>query len=180
MWPMQPIPSVDLLVEHGAAVINDSKAQSLLDGSFYLSGEIPRVTSYERGMPSQYALIDGKWEPDPLVLDERFLAVSIKSIGAIVFSACSHAGIVNVLRHAREVLDPVPIYGVMGGFHLSGADFDPIIEQTVQDLREFNLKTIVPGHCTGWRAVHALVNAFGDDIVVPSAVGREHRFSALS
>jgi 7,8-dihydropterin-6-yl-methyl-4-(beta-D-ribofuranosyl)aminobenzene 5'-phosphate synthase len=36
----------------------------------------------------------------------------------------------------------------------------------------------VPGHCTGWRAVHALLDAFGEEIVIPSAVGRLHEFIA--
>lgn len=176
LMPMKDIPHLDELSAHGAEVINEPESQSLLENSFYLSGEIPRVTAYEKGLPGQVAWVDGQWEPDPLVRDERFLAVSVKDKGAIVFSACSHAGVINVLRHAREVLDPEPIYGVMGGFHLSGPKFEPIIEETVEDLREFDLKSIVPGHCTGWRAVHALVDAFGDEVVVPSAVGRLHEF----
>ena len=43
-------------------------------------------------------------------------------------------------------------------------------------MKDFGLPRIVPGHCTGWRAVTALVNEFGEDIVVPSAVGRFHVF----
>jgi len=41
---------------------------------------------------------------------------------------------------------------------------------------DFGLDLIVPGHCTGFRAVHALLNEFGDGIVAPSAVGRFHVF----
>jgi 7,8-dihydropterin-6-yl-methyl-4-(beta-D-ribofuranosyl)aminobenzene 5'-phosphate synthase len=66
---------------------------------------------------------------------------------------------------------------VMGGFHLSGAACEPLIPATVADLAEFGLRCIVPGHCTGWRAVHRLVDAFGDGVVVPSAVGRRHVFA---
>ena len=109
-------------------------------------------------------------------MDERFVAVNVRDKGIIVFSACSHAGIVNVLRHAREVFDPVPLYGVMGGFHLAGKACEKIIPETVEDLKSFGLKMIVPGHCTGWRAVHALLDAFGEDVVVPSAVGRLHEY----
>ena len=47
-----------------------------------------------------------------------------------------------------------------------------------EDLRQFELKMMVPGHCTGWRAVHALLDAFGDEVVIPSAVGRRHEFVA--
>lgn len=34
----------------------------------------------------------GTWERDPLVLDERYVAVRVKGRGAVVLSACSHAG----------------------------------------------------------------------------------------
>ena len=152
----------------------------LLDDMFYLSGEIPRVTKYESGLPGHLmrTSADGEWEPDPWLLDERFMAVHVKGKGIIVFSACSHAGIVNVLIHARELFDPIPLYGVMGGFHLAGAKMEKIIPETVEDLRKFDLKVIVPGHCTGWRCVHALLDAFGEEVIIPSAVGRLHEFVA--
>ncbi len=34
--------------------------------------------------------------------------------GAVVLSACSHAGIVNVVRHVKEVAQG-PVFGVLGG-----------------------------------------------------------------
>jgi 7,8-dihydropterin-6-yl-methyl-4-(beta-D-ribofuranosyl)aminobenzene 5'-phosphate synthase len=66
----------------------------------------------------------------------------------------------------------------MGGFHLSGAACEPIIPETVADMRQFGLKVIVPGHCTGWRAIQRMVQTFGEDIVIPSAVGRRYLFAA--
>jgi 7,8-dihydropterin-6-yl-methyl-4-(beta-D-ribofuranosyl)aminobenzene 5'-phosphate synthase len=113
-------------------------------------------------------------------MDERFVAIHVRGKGIIVFSACSHAGIVNVLTHARELFDPIPLYGVMGGFHLAGKACEKIIPETVADLGQFNLKTIIPAHCTGWRAVHALLNTFGEKVIVPSAVGRLHEFVAAT
>jgi 7,8-dihydropterin-6-yl-methyl-4-(beta-D-ribofuranosyl)aminobenzene 5'-phosphate synthase len=64
----------------------------------------------------------------------------------------------------------------MGGFHLSGKECETIIPETIEDLKKFNLKIIVPGHCTGWRAVHKLVEVFGEDMVVMSAVGQSYSF----
>jgi 7,8-dihydropterin-6-yl-methyl-4-(beta-D-ribofuranosyl)aminobenzene 5'-phosphate synthase len=176
--PMEDVPSPERLTEAGGRVVMQPESRLLLDGMVYLSGEIPRVTSYETGLPGHLKrnADDSDWEPDPWLWDERFLAVNVRDKGIIVFSACSHAGIVNVLTHAREVFDPVPLYGVMGGFHLAGQTCEKIIPETVEDLKSFGLKVIVPGHCTGWRAVHALVNAFGEEVVVPSAVGRLHEY----
>ena len=176
--PQKPIPIPPELIEAGAFVVNDPAPRLVLDSLFYLSGEIPRVTPYERGLPGHVKRgADGRsWEPDPLILDERYLAVHVKKKGIVVFTACSHAGVVNVLRDAKNVFGDVPLHAVMGGFHLSGEDVEPIIPDTIRDMREFRLKRIVPAHCTGWRAVHALIDTFGMDALVPSAVGRHFSF----
>lgn len=175
--PFERVPSVDELESAGGNVVMGDEARLFLDDMFYLSGEIPRRTSYEKGLLGQVRRTsDGTWEKDELILDERFVAVNIRDKGIFVFTACSHAGIVNVLRHAREIFDPVPLYGVMGGFHLSGKYCESIIPETIEDLRDFDLDIIVPGHCTGWRATHRLVETFGEDRVTPSAVGRRHVF----
>jgi 7,8-dihydropterin-6-yl-methyl-4-(beta-D-ribofuranosyl)aminobenzene 5'-phosphate synthase len=108
-------------------------------------------------------------------MDERWLAVHVKGKGLIVFSACSHAGIVNVLKHARASFPDVPLHAVMGGLHLSGAN-EKIIPQTVDAMKEFQLAIISAGRCTGWRAMSALANAFGDKVVAPSAVGKRYAF----
>lgn len=172
------IPSVQALTEAGANVVNAAESRTLLEDLFYLSGEIPRVTPYERGMSGHVKqLSDGAtWEPDPLILDERYVAVRIKGKGIVVFTACSHAGVINVLEDARNVFAGIPLYGVLGGFHLSGPGPEEIIPDTVEDMKSFGLKRIMPGHCTGWRAVSALSRIFGDDVLVPCAVGRKFIF----
>jgi len=143
-----------------------------LDDLFWISGEIPRRTTYENGLVNQVRRdTDGVWRPDPLLMDERFLAVNVKDKGLVVFSACSHAGIVNVMRHARETFPGVKLYAAMGGFHLAGPT-EAAIPDTVRDLAEFGLDLIIPAHCTGWRALNALERAFGEKVVVPSAVGK--------
>lgn len=176
-FPQKPIPSPEELTEAGATVVNRPEARLLLDGMFYLSGQIPRVTAYERGMPSQVKRgEDGAWVPDPWLYDERYIAVHVKDKGVIVFTACSHAGVVNVLTDARQIFGEVPLHTVMGGFHLSGVEVEGIIPETIRDMQGFGLKRIVPAHCTGWRAVNALAGAFGPSLIVPSAVGRQFTF----
>jgi 7,8-dihydropterin-6-yl-methyl-4-(beta-D-ribofuranosyl)aminobenzene 5'-phosphate synthase len=155
-----------------------TELQLLADDCFYVSGEIPRVTSYEKGLPGHMSRTedDTEWEPDPLIMDERFLAVDVRGRGIVVFTACSHAGVVNVLTDARATFSDTPLYAVVGGLHLSGKGPEKIIPETVRNLASFDLKMIAPGHCTGWRAVNALINAFGEDVVVPSAVGKLYIF----
>jgi len=174
---MEDVPSIAALTAHGARVANTRDAQLLLDGMAYVSGEIPRVTSFEQGMKGQQRrTLDGTgWEPDELVLDERFLAINVAGKGIVVLTACSHAGVVNVLAHARACFEKEPLHAVVGGLHLSGSS-EQIIPETVAGLGAFDLSVIAPGHCTGWRAVNALARAFGDDKLVPLAVGKRITF----
>jgi len=176
MRPFADVPNQSQLEQAGASVVNAVEPQQILDDLFYISGEIPRVTKFEIGMQGQHRRTqDGQgWEPDPLVTDERFIAVDVKGKGVVVLTACSHAGVVNVMKHARECFPKRAMHALIGGFHLSGGN-ERIIPETVAALREFDLKTIAAAHCTGWRAVNALANAFGD-AVAPAAVGKLYRF----
>ncbi|HEY9678351.1 MAG TPA: MBL fold metallo-hydrolase [Drouetiella sp.] len=169
--PFQIVPSVDELTARGGEVVNSLEARTLLDDYFYLSGEIPRVSSFEKGRTDHLGRKshDAPWTPDPLLMDERYLAVNIKDKGLLLFSSCSHAGIINVLESARNLFDE-PIFGVFGGLHLVGS-LEKIIPDTVENLKRFGLKQIVPAHCTGFRALYALLHEFGEEIVVPSMVG---------
>jgi 7,8-dihydropterin-6-yl-methyl-4-(beta-D-ribofuranosyl)aminobenzene 5'-phosphate synthase len=171
------VPSIKDLTEYGAEVVCTTEPQIFLDDMYVVSGEIPRVTPFERGLPGQVRRTpDGSgWEPDEQVIDERWLAVHVRGKGLVVLSACSHAGIINVLAHARASFPDVPLHAVMGGFHLSGTNED-IIPDTVEAMREFNLRVIAAGHCTGWRAIAALSNTFGDTVLAPTAVGKRYTF----
>jgi 7,8-dihydropterin-6-yl-methyl-4-(beta-D-ribofuranosyl)aminobenzene 5'-phosphate synthase len=176
--PFKPIPSSAELEGAGARVVLAAEPQRLHDDAVYLSGEIPRLAAYERGLRDHVRREgDGAaWEADPLIMDERFLAVHVHGKGLVVFTGCSHAGVVNVLTHARAQLPGVPLYAVMGGLHLSGAGPERIIGKTVRDLAGFGLRRIVPAHCTGWRAVVALIAEFGEAAVVPAAVCKRLTF----
>ena len=170
------VPDPERLSKAGAKVFNTREPQSVADGAFYVSGEIPRMTRYEVGVPNHLTRsADGEtWEPDPLIMDERFVSVNVRGKGQFVFSACSHAGLINVLTHAKSVFPSVPLYGAMGGLHLSGIN-EAVIPQTVADLKTFGLKLLAPGHCTGWRALSQMAREFGNELV-PSAVGKKYLF----
>ena len=172
------VPSPAELAAHGAQVVSDGAPRLLVEDCFYLSGEIPRVTPFEKGRPDHMSRRgpDAPWEPDPLLMDERYVAVHVRGKGLVVLSACSHAGVVNVLLDAERTFPGVPLYGVLGGLHLSGAGPEKVISDTVENLAQFGLAQIMPAHCTGWRAVWALLNRFGETVVSPSAVGSRFSF----
>jgi len=174
---IEDVPSVELLQEAGAEPIVTTEAQSPFNGLLHVSGEIERVTPFEVGLPGHLRRVedDSGWEPDPWLVDERFLAVDVAGKGLVVLSACSHAGIVNVLRHARATFPDTPLHAVIGGLHLAGGN-EAIIPQTVEALKQFSLPVIAAGHCTGWRAHAALVQAFGNSVLAPTAVGKTYVF----
>jgi 7,8-dihydropterin-6-yl-methyl-4-(beta-D-ribofuranosyl)aminobenzene 5'-phosphate synthase len=173
--PLQDVPGPDELERAGLTIIYSTGPEEIAGGVFYLSGEIPR-RSFEKGLENQVRIGDtGDWEPDPLVMEERFMAAHLKGKGLALFSGCSHAGVINICTHARELFPDVPLYALVGGLHLVYPN-EGFIEETVDVLKDFGIRLIIPGHCTGWRAVHALINAFGEDVVNPLAVGSRLSF----
>jgi len=65
------------------------------------------------------------------------------------------------------------LHALLGGFHLTGAAFDPIIEPTIAALSELAPDYIVPAHCTGWKAQHRLAAAL-PKAFIPNAVGTSY------
>lgn len=70
--------------------------------------------------------------------------------GLVVFTGCGHAGIVNTCHDALKLGNGIPLYCVVGGYHLADAE-DAKLNATMEDLRRFEPKVLLAGHCTGWR-----------------------------
>lgn len=163
-------PSKRDLEAEDVKLIEERGPTMLLGDHALISGQIPRATPYEKGSPAQVAWIDGKWQPDPWIHDDQAVILNVKDSGLIVLTGCGHAGVINTLNYARELTGINPIHAVIGGFHLTGPVFEPIIAPTVQALKQFNPSIIVPQHCTGWRAAHLIAQEF-PDAFVPNSVG---------
>jgi len=140
----------------------------IADSSALVTGEIPRKTSFEKGYPQHRAFINGKWEPDPWIWDERALVIDVKRKGLIILSGCSHAGIINTISYAQHLTGIETVYAVLGGFHLGGREFEKRINQTVEELRKISPKIIVPSHCTGWHAIFTMHKAMPNSFVYGS------------
>ncbi len=91
------------LEEAGAAVIKNREPYLLAGDSLLVTGEIPRVTDFEKGFPPNYAEIGGEVKPDPLVKDDQAIAIKVKDKGLVVLSGCAHAGIINSALYAMEL-----------------------------------------------------------------------------
>ncbi|MEX2479507.1 MAG: MBL fold metallo-hydrolase [Gammaproteobacteria bacterium] len=172
-------PSFAALGAAGGEVLREADAHAIADGYFYGSGAIPRRTKYETGLVGHHSFHGDAAVEDPLIMDERFLAVRVRGRGVTVLSACSHAGIVNACLAAREVFRGQPIDLVLGGYHLAGKAMETRIDATVRDLETLiEPRIVAPGHCTGWRAKAALAGSFAPGRYAPSVVGTRYRLVA--
>ena len=170
-----PTTSKRALTEAGFEIVEQRQPSFLFDSSVLITGEVPRVTGYEPGFPPQQAWLGGSWQPDPLVLDEQALIVHVAGHGLVVLTGCGHAGIVNISRYASVLTGGLPLHALLGGFHLSGPLFEPLIPRVLDDLAALAPDWLVPAHCTGWRAQHAMAARFGETYV-PDAVGSSFCF----
>jgi len=146
-----PSPDRDRLEKAGVRVVPSRTPHSLLDDALLFLGEIPRRTEFEKGMLKARYEEGGAEKFDPLE-DDSAVVAHVKSKGLVVLSGCAHSGIVNTVAYAREVTGVDPVFVVMGGFHLTGAEFEPIIGKTTEALKALNPRYVVPTHCTGRKA----------------------------
>jgi len=176
-WLEMPTLSRGALEREGFAVL-ERRQPSLLVGGILVTGEVDRVTEFEHGMPPQHQAWDGQgWQHDPAVIDDQALVINVRGRGLVIVTGCGHAGVVNIIRQAMRLTGVRRLLAVIGGFHLSGPAFEPIIEPTVAALTELAPQLIVPSHCTGWRAQHTLAAAL-PDAWVQSSVGSAYTLSA--
>ncbi len=172
-----PPPSHNDLDREGWQVVEERGPSVLLDGSILVTGQIDRITDFEKGFPLQHAETESGWEPDTWIWDDQAIAIHVRGKGLVVLSSCSHSGVINVLHHVRRVTGIDHVHGFIGGLHLTGGLFEGIMPQTVEELIALSPDLIVPGHCTGWKATHAVGRALPDAFMA-SNVGTTFTFHA--
>jgi len=158
-----------------AKYIKTKQPHLIADNLILVTGEIPRVTSFEKGYPSHRAFIDGVWQPDPWIWDDRALVINVKNKGLIIISGCAHAGIINTVLYAQKLTGIKTIYAIIGGFHLAGKEYEPRIDPTVKELKRLKPNLVAPSHCTGWRGNYAIAEAMPEAFVWNS-VGNLYTF----
>lgn len=167
---LAPPPDRRDLEQEGVELREERGASRLLGGLVLVTGQVARTTEFEKGFPIHYAEVNGQWQPDPLIHDDQAVVINVRDKGLVVLSGCGHAGIVNTLRHSMAVTGVGRVHAVLGGFHLTGRLFEPLIPPTVAALAEMSPKLIVPAHCTGWKATHEIAKAL-PEAFVPNSVG---------
>ena len=139
----------------------------------YFTGNIERVTSYEK-VPPVLLVQRG----DAVVVDsfpgEQAMVFNVKGKGLVVLSGCAHAGIINTVQHVRKMTAQDKVHAVVGGFHLVNAKPE-IIKATVDDMKTINPDYIIPAHCTGFEATIAFSNEMPGRFILNTA-GTKYTF----
>jgi 7,8-dihydropterin-6-yl-methyl-4-(beta-D-ribofuranosyl)aminobenzene 5'-phosphate synthase len=151
-----PRPKLKLAKNSKNKDIFDKKNKRVL-----VTGQIPRITNFEKGFPLQYK--EGKDEnhliADPIVNDDQALVMLLKNKGLVILTGCGHAGIINTINYARKVTGINKVYAIIGGFHLSGEEYNDSIPLTITELLKIDSQYIIPCHCTGWKACNEIIRA---------------------
>ena len=98
-----PMPGLDeQAVRQAGGVPAASAGPAPLAGNLAMTtGEVPRRTEFEHGMPGAEAMIDDVWIPDPF-RDDQALVANLRDRGLVVITGCAHAGVINTVEHAKE------------------------------------------------------------------------------
>jgi 7,8-dihydropterin-6-yl-methyl-4-(beta-D-ribofuranosyl)aminobenzene 5'-phosphate synthase len=114
-------------------------------------------------------------EADPMIRDDQAIVLSVKDKGLVIVTGCGHAGVINTINYAKELTGEDRIYAVIGGMHLSGKLFEPIIGRTADELADLKPRFIVPCHCSGLKAVTEIAKQM-PDAFIQNSVGTTYAF----
>lgn len=121
-----------------------------------LTGEIPRISGFE-GTGGKFYLDAALTVADPIADDQSLVLETQR--GLVLLLGCCHAGIINTLEYVSGQWSTREFALVAGGMHLHTASTERMA-RTVAALREYRIRRLVPGHCTGWKALCTLAAAF--------------------
>ena len=146
-----------------------SGAPLVIDGHAFTTGIVPR-TSIERVLPNSQVVfgiadgagcdttkygehhftaaeLSGQPQPDQH-LHEHATCFNVRDRGLVIITSCGHGGIINTVRHAREVTGIEKVYALVGGFHLAPAS-DDYLARIMTELKTLDIEHVFPMHCSG-------------------------------
>ncbi len=171
-----PAPNKSFLADAGYEIVEKNSHSLWINDTVLVTGEVPRTNNFEKGFPNHYCEVDdGELEADPLIKDDQAIILNVKDKGLVVLTGCGHAGIINTLNYAKELAGEDRIHTVIGGMHLSGGLYEPIIPRTIEELESLSPKFVVPCHCSGLKAVSEIARKM-PGAFIQNSVGTSYVF----
>jgi 7,8-dihydropterin-6-yl-methyl-4-(beta-D-ribofuranosyl)aminobenzene 5'-phosphate synthase len=170
--PHNPMPGVKTAFEAtGGKFIEHANPGELAPGIWF-TGPIPReFPEHNYGVPADTRVnTPGGEQPD--IIPEDSALVLDTARGLVVITGCGHAGVVNTLTAARQVVRAAPIHALIGGAHLLRADEKTLV-WTGEKFRAVGVAHFLAAHCTGLEATYRLRTLAGltRETCVVAAVG---------
>ncbi len=158
----------------GLKVVEVKNPVQIISGA-YFTGNIERVTTYEKVPPTLLIKRGEKPEPDDF-RGEQALFLNVKGKGLVVITSCAHVGIVNTVKQAQKIAGVSRVHAIIGGFHLANAKPE-VIQNTMADIKAMKPDYIVPAHCTGFETTVAFSREMPNEFILNTA-GTQYTFGA--
>jgi 7,8-dihydropterin-6-yl-methyl-4-(beta-D-ribofuranosyl)aminobenzene 5'-phosphate synthase len=142
----------------GANFIFNSDFMEVEKGVF-LTGEVPRKTSFEKPDPTLFSEIDGKTNQDTFSDDQSLILDTEK--GLILILGCAHSGMINIINHVIQKTGKGKFFAILGGTHLDFLTKEQLNE-SIEVLKGFQVEKMGACHCTGMGAAIRLRQEFGE------------------
>jgi 7,8-dihydropterin-6-yl-methyl-4-(beta-D-ribofuranosyl)aminobenzene 5'-phosphate synthase len=130
-----------------------------IEEGMFLTGEVPRQTTFEKPDPRLFSETDGKTTHD-LFLDDQSLILDTDK-GIVLILGCAHSGMINIIRHVVNKMGKGKFHAILGGTHLDFLTPEQL-EESIKSLKKMEIEKIGLSHCTGMRAAFRLHQEFGD------------------
>jgi 7,8-dihydropterin-6-yl-methyl-4-(beta-D-ribofuranosyl)aminobenzene 5'-phosphate synthase len=128
-----------------------------VEKGFFLTGEVPRQTTFEKPDPRLFSERDGKTTHD-LFLDDQSLILDTDK-GMVLILGCAHSGMINIIHHVVNKMGKGKFYAILGGTHLDFLTPEQL-EGSIRSLKKMDIEKIGVSHCTGMRAAFRLHQEF--------------------
>ena len=130
-----------------------------IEKGIFLTGEVPRKTSFEKPDPGLFSDIDGKTDQDTFLDDQSLILDTGK--GLILILGCAHSGMINIINYVIHKTGKENFYAILGGTHLDFLTPEQL-DESIKVLKRIKIEKIGVCHCTGMRAAFRLHQEFGD------------------
>ncbi len=150
----------------GVSIIGSGAPQQV-KGWLITTGEIGRH-SFERPETEFFIGRGDGLEKDDF-RDDMGVVAAVEGKGLVVVTGCAHSGVINTIKHAREITGINEVFAVIGGFHLNDAGNEKL-EMTAVAMKEIGVRRVMPCHCTGLAAICHMRDRLGD-AVRPACTG---------
>jgi 7,8-dihydropterin-6-yl-methyl-4-(beta-D-ribofuranosyl)aminobenzene 5'-phosphate synthase len=167
-----------------------AKQPTIVAGHAITSGQIPRLTDFEKTPPAARleaaapgsgceatlhfppGAVQVETKPGELGADifwgEHATAYYVKNRGLVVISSCGHAGIINSIRQLQKATGIDKVHAVVGGWHLAPYP-DDVVAKTVEAFKQINPDYLIPMHCTGFNTITAIQREMPTKLIMPSS-----------